>query len=327
MFYRQNSNLMRYNAKKVLTQLIQENRINDVFIVFSTIKKSNQDLQNTISQLSGQFNANEEKRRLETATNEFLKVEHNRIMYALLDVINGMDNKITVAVEYENTPETKPEPLAEPIFNFKWRYVFFGAIFISVIYFYFQTENFEKNLNTGQLLMQTGRYDEALSSFTKAIETSTSDDKNLHVAYAKRANAKIKLKYYQEAIDDCSKAIALNGNYKEAFIYRGNAYCKAKAWELAVKDLTKSIKLGTTDHTAYYWRGYAYFYQQDYQLAIPDFSEALKFNSDMVAEILNARGKAYDKNGQHDEACRDFDQSCKSGYKGSCEFWEKNCGN
>jgi tetratricopeptide (TPR) repeat protein len=316
---------MRYNAKKVLTQLVKENRISDVFIVFDTLKKLNQDVQNTISQLSGQFNENEKKRRLETATNEFLKVEHNRIMYALMDVINGLDNKTTVAVEYENAPESKPEPIAEPASTFKWRYVFFAAILISTIYFYFQGENFEKKLNTGQTLMQAGKYEEALSSFTKAIETSTSDDKNLHIAYAKRANVRIKLKYYQEAIDDCSKAIALNVNYKEAYIYRGNAYCKAKAWELAVNDLTKSIILGTTDHTAYYWRGYAYFYQQNYQLAIPDFSDALKFTSDMKAEILNARGKAYNKNGQNEEACRDFNQSCKIGFKVSCEFWEENC--
>jgi tetratricopeptide (TPR) repeat protein len=318
---------MRYNAKKVLTQLVKENRISDVFIVFDTLKKLNQDVQNTISQLSGQFNANEEKRHLETATNEFLKVEHNRIIYALMDVINGLDNKTTVAVEYENSPETKPEPIAEPANTFKWRYVFFAAILISIIYFYFQGENFEKNLNTGQSLMQAGKYEEALSSFTKAIETSTSDDKNLHIAYAKRANVRIKLKSYQEAIDDCSKAINLNANYKEAYIYRGNAYCKAKAWELAVNDLTKSIKLGATDHTAYYWRGYAYFYQQNYRLAIPDFSEALKFTSNMSAEILHARGLAYDKNGQHEEACLDFDQSCRSGFKGSCEFGKKNCWN
>jgi tetratricopeptide (TPR) repeat protein len=317
---------MRYNAKKVLTQLVKENRINDAFIVFDTLKKSNQDFQNTISQLSGRFNANEEKRRLETATNEFLKVEHNQIMQSLLDVINSMDNKATVKVEYENAPETLPEPVAEPTSTFKWRYVFFGAILISGIYFYFQGENFEKNLTKGQSLMQAGKYDEAMVSFTKAIETSTSDDKDLHVAYTKRGNARIKLKNYRGAIEDCTKALGLKKQYKEAYICRGNAYCSNKNWQLAIDDLNYAISLGTTDHAAYYVRGSAQYYLQNYHLAIPDFSEALKYNANMAAEILNARGLAYDKNGQHDEACRDFEQSCKSGFEGSCKFWEKNCG-
>jgi tetratricopeptide (TPR) repeat protein len=294
--------------------------------VFDTLKKSNQDVQNTISQLSGQFNANEEKRRMETATNEFLKVEHNRIMYALLDVIKGMDNKATVKVEYENAPETLPEPVAEPISTFKWRYVFFGAILISVIYFYFQGENFEKNLTKGQSLMQAGKYDEAMVSFTKAIEASTSDDKDLHIAYTKRGYTRVKLKNYRGAIEDCTKAIDLKKQYEEAYVCRGNAYCSIKNWQLAIEDLNYAIRLGTTNHSAYYGRGSAHFNQQNYHLAIPDFSDALKYNSKIAAEILYARGLAYENNGQHDEACRDFDQSCKSGYKGSCAFWEKNCG-
>jgi tetratricopeptide (TPR) repeat protein len=317
---------MRYNAQKVLNQLVEENRLNDVFTVLNTIKKPNQDLQNTISQLSGRFNANEEKRRLETASNEFLKVEHNQIMQALLEVINSLDKKTTVAVEYENAPETKPEPVAETASTFKWRYVFFALILISGIYFYFQGENFEKNLNLGQTLMLSGKYDEAMVSFSKAIETGTSDDKNLHVAYTKRGQSRIKLKNYRGAIEDCTKALELKKQYAEAHICRGNAYCHIKDWQLAIDDLNNAIRIGTTDPTAYYWRGFAHYYKKDYLLAIPDFSEALKFNPSIAAEILNARGKAYDKNGQHEEACRDFEQSCKSGFNASCEFWEKNCG-
>jgi tetratricopeptide (TPR) repeat protein len=316
---------MRYNAKKILNQLVNENRINDVFIVLEKVKKPNQDFQNDISQLSGRFYANEEKRRLETASNEFLKVEHNQILHALLSLINKLDNKATVAVEYENVPDVKPEPVAEPTKGFKWQYAFMGLIFLSVTYYYCQGENFEKTLENGKTQLKAGKFDEAMVSFTKAIETSTSDDKNLHIAYTFRGNTRLKLKNFKGAIEDCSKALSLNNKYVEAFIYRGEAYCQAKDWQPAIDDLTKAIALGTTNPMAYYYRGFAQYYKGDYALAIPDFSEALKFNPNMAGEILNARGKAYDKIGNTDNACDDFKQSCKSGFTQSCNLVNQHC--
>jgi tetratricopeptide (TPR) repeat protein len=317
--------LMRYNAKKILIQLVKENRINDAFIVLEKIKKPNQDFQNDISQLSGRFYANEEKRRSETASNEFLKVEHNQILHALLSLINKLDSKTTVAVEYENVPEVKPEPVDEPTKIFKWQHAFLGLIFLSVTYYYCQGENFEKSLEKGKTLMQAGKYDEAMVSFSNAIETSTSDDKNLYLAYTYRANARLKLKNFTGAIEDCTKALSLNNKYDKAFIYRGEAYCKIKDWQNAINDLTQSIALGTTDPSAYYSRGSAQYYKGDYALAIPDFSEALKFNPNKAGEILNARGKAYDKIGNSENACTDFKQSCKSGFTQSCNWVNLHC--
>jgi len=48
-------------------------------------------------------------------------------------------------------------------------------------------------------------------------------------------------KKYEAAVEDCTKAIALNGNFADFFIYRGNAKDDLGKHLEAIEDYTKAL--------------------------------------------------------------------------------------
>jgi tetratricopeptide (TPR) repeat protein len=59
------------------------------------------------------------------------------------------------------------------------------------------------------------------------------------------------MRYYltkntRQAVEDCTKAIALNGNFADFFIYRGNAKDDLGKHLEAIEDYTKALSLQGT---------------------------------------------------------------------------------
>lgn len=84
-----------------------------------------------------------------------------------------------------------------------------------------------------------GKYDEAISSYNKAIEIIPEEYKtDLATYYQNRAAAYEQLKKWSSVISDCEKAIELNNKYEKALYRRAKAYEMIKDWENALDDVT-----------------------------------------------------------------------------------------
>jgi tetratricopeptide (TPR) repeat protein len=78
-------------------------------------------------------------------------------------------------------------------------------------------------------------------------------------------------KYVQGAIDEYSKAIALNQNYSQAYAQRGEARNRLGDLQGAISDYTKVIELDPKNYSAYFERGYIRNRVGDRKGALADF--------------------------------------------------------
>ncbi|XP_045480161.1 mitochondrial import receptor subunit TOM70 [Harmonia axyridis] len=91
----------------------------------------------------------------------------------------------------------------------------------------------------GNDAFKSGKYDEAIRFYTKAIETCPTDKKNdLATFFQNRAAAYEQLKKWSAVIDDCTKAIEFNPKYEKALFRRAKARETIKDYENCLDDIT-----------------------------------------------------------------------------------------
>ncbi len=138
------------------------------------------------------------------------------------------------------------------------------------------------------LYYSRGRYDQAISGYTKALEINSRDA----FTYYKRGNAyKAKCKYDQ-AISDYNKALEIRPQYAEAYYYRAIAYNAKNQHDEALSDFTKALEISPRLVEAYHNRGNLYVAKGLYDKAILDFDKAIEI-SPQYAMVYNYLGNAY----------------------------------
>jgi tetratricopeptide (TPR) repeat protein len=116
------------------------------------------------------------------------------------------------------------------------------------------------------------------SSYPRRVIPSCTEllrqEPNNALAYFKRGKAYIDnrtdTRDVGRAIEDLTKAIAINQKYAEAHNQRGIAYQRNGDFSHAVADQTKAIEINPTLARAYHSRGQAYRQQRDFERAIAD---------------------------------------------------------
>lgn len=93
--------------------------------------------------------------------------------------------------------------------------------------------------NEGNKFFQAGKFDEALTCYSEAIDSCPKSDKNeLPKFYQNRAAAFENLKMYEQVIEDCTHALSIDPNYEKALTRRAKAYENIGKLEDAFEDLT-----------------------------------------------------------------------------------------
>ena len=89
--------------------------------------------------------------------------------------------------------------------------------------------------------IKTNKFKEAIEDYKTLADMGIPMDASM---YFFRAYANYRLGNYDAAIDDNSKAILMNPNYKEAIYNRGQTYYSMKKFRNAYDDITKAQSLG-----------------------------------------------------------------------------------
>lgn len=161
--------------------------------------------------------------------------------------------------------------------------------------------------NQGVIFYDSGDYDKAIESYTKAIELNI----NYIEAYNNRGISYRYLKEYEKAIADINKAIELKPNYANAYHYRGICYNDSGDYEKAIADHTKAIELKPDYANAYNGRGIYYTYLEDYEKAIVDYEKAIELRPD-YPNAYNNIGIVYDKLEDYEKAIESFNKAIES---------------
>jgi tetratricopeptide (TPR) repeat protein len=92
----------------------------------------------------------------------------------------------------------------------------------------------------GMAYSDLGKYDKAVSDYTKAIELNPDNPQS----YNNRGWARDKLGQYDKAIADYSRAIRIDPHYSSAYNNRGVTYYNQGQIDKALADFDKACKLG-----------------------------------------------------------------------------------
>ena len=120
---------------------------------------------------------------------------------------------------------------------------------------------------------------------------------------------------FLESLDQYNEAIRIAPHDFDAFLNRGFVYAKLRQYQNAIEDFSKAINLKPPRDTevCYNSRGDAYLKTGQYQLATDDFNKAISLNPDYTGAYIN-RAIAYLNWGNKKLGCYDAYKACELGY-------------
>ena len=163
----------------------------------------------------------------------------------------------------------------------------------------------EQLIITGELVAAIGKYDDAIESFTLAIQM----DPSFAPAYSKRGLAYYNKREYAQSISDFTKAIDLERrppNLARDYYNRGNAHYGMSSFDYAIIDYNLALRLDPNLALVYLNRGNAYGIKKDYNRAISDYSQAIRLDPNLTSAYFN-RGVTYYSNNEIDKAIADWE--------------------
>ena len=198
------------------------------------------------------------------------------------------------------------------------------------------------DLSAGSAAIDQRDWGAAIEQLTRAIDSGALPPKDLAVAYDGRCVAWIHKGQFDQAIDDCNKAvgldpassrtyadrgiawtqkgdpdraiddlnhaIALDPHNVDAFMHRGSAFFEAGKLDDATADFSSAIALDPKNGQAYGGRGMAQLHERHYDQAIADLTQAIAFQNEKSLPYY-LRGCAWKDKGDYDRAIADYTQS------------------
>ena len=120
------------------------------------------------------------------------------------------------------------------------------------------------------------------------------------------ATAYIKIKEYDRALAELSRALSLKPDYAAAHENEGVAYFHKKDYHRAIAAFQRAIELSPNQASAYYGRGEAYMRLGKGDLAIEDFRKVLSINPSHLS-ARNNLGLLLAEKGAYPKAIREFE--------------------
>jgi tetratricopeptide (TPR) repeat protein len=152
----------------------------------------------------------------------------------------------------------------------------------------------ERQLIKGNEYFDKGRWSEAITEYTEAIEKSTGTENNpiLLTAYTNRAESYFYINNIDQAIADSTKAIEVDPLSVIPYLNRSKYYIYNDEYDKAIADCNKVLELGLQSAFVYFNRAVANTKLGNYEEALDDFNKALEISTD---EVLNQRINEYIK--------------------------------
>lgn len=147
----------------------------------------------------------------------------------------------------------------------------------------------------------------------KYIDLAIEAKPNHPYSHTIRADINNYFKNYEEAIEDCNRALELNHSLKEAYGNRSIAYWYLGYKEQAYMDLDKVIELtGGTDAKAYHNKAIYYKDDNKYNEALEYYNKAIELDANYSFAHYN-RAKLLILMNNREKACQDLQTALELG--------------
>ena len=141
----------------------------------------------------------------------------------------------------------------------------------------------------------------AIDHCTRAIESGELSNKALAIAYTDRSMVYRRLRQFDDAVADCSKAIELKDDYVDAQIACGSAYGSTGDFKSSIRYFDRALALEPDNARAHNNRGDALLQSGDYASALQEFESAIGIKPGYELAMVN-RGAALYSLGRFKEA-------------------------
>jgi len=173
---------------------------------------------------------------------------------------------------------------------------------------------------------EIGNYEKSLIDLNQLIKVNkkvASKDKNFGIeAYIYRGNIHFEMNNHQEAVSDYSIVLEAMPNKPDILFNRGNSYIFLGDYKKAIPDFTQYINIDKQNLDAYVSRGYSYQQSGDLQKAISDYSYVLNLNKVDTLALYN-RASVYYQLEQYDKAISDYTSLISINSKNSEIFFSR----
>jgi tetratricopeptide (TPR) repeat protein len=136
------------------------------------------------------------------------------------------------------------------------------------------------------------QYEKAISDFGKTIALS-----ELYKPYAlnNRADAKRRLKKYEEALKDVNESIGLDSLNSWAYMNRGLIYADMGNLDTAMDNLNRSVEINSQLANPYFHRGNLHLQLKQYDKAITDYNKLQELDPAFKSKEVDKNKKAAKK--------------------------------
>jgi DnaJ family protein C protein 7 len=110
----------------------------------------------------------------------------------------------------------------------------------------------EQAREAGNAAFKSGKFQEAFEFYSKALAIDSHNPSIGAKLYSNRATALSKMSKYEEAIEDCDKALDLDPKFFKVFLRRADCYMKLEKFEEAVRDYEKAASMDRGNSGKYY---------------------------------------------------------------------------
>jgi tetratricopeptide (TPR) repeat protein len=174
--------------------------------------------------------------------------------------------------------------------------------------------------NRSLALKSDKKFDQALEDCSKAILL----DANYSEAYINRGTILRDMNRYDEALKDYNTAISQKPNFEKAYVNRGILYLFTNKFNEALADFNNSIQLNSNFAESHYHQGLVYYNLKRYDEAINSYTKAIKLRP-YYAEAYFSRGVSEYYSGKNEIACNDLKQAKKLGYNTPADVMTQIC--
>ncbi|NOY38472.1 MAG: tetratricopeptide repeat protein [Chlorobi bacterium] len=171
------------------------------------------------------------------------------------------------------------------------------------------TQNARKYFKVGEDFVKTGKYQDALTQFSKAIEM----DPDFSKAYLSRGKVYEQINQPEEALNDYNRALVFLPKDADTYYCTGRIYNQLGKYKEALDALNKATRLARRNVEAYQEKAKALISLEKYKKAIGAADTALLLQKDAVGYYLH--GTANEHLGNFSLAEQDYNKSANADHR------------
>ncbi len=202
------------------------------------------------------------------------------------------------------------------------------------------SEEIKLLIEQGNQLADLKKYDDAFKFYEKALKVNelmeSADVKNKDLIkrsykneLINRAKLEIENKNYDNAIENCKRALDLDEIFVEAYYHIGLAYSHKKKYDVAIENFQRAVDFDKNHKNSWNSMGLAYEAKEDYENALINLSKAVEINSSFADGWYNL-GNVYKLKKEFDNSISNYTKAteinpefAKAWFFMGCAYFDK----